>query len=782
VVKVGKSVDLQPDKRFHQHIRDHAIGDVYDALVELITNADDSYSRLFQDGKRRADGGDILIEYEERRRRTSRLVIRDRAEGMNAEEMYKCLARPGAYSSRTGNRGYMGRGAKDCTALGTLTYESIKDDKYYRCSITPDFKFTLEAANEKVTPAVRGRLGIERGNGTSVTLQLLPECRLPRFRSLADDLPWHFALRDLMAESSATKIILKKVGASQSCKLVHRPPEGRLVINESFQVPGYPDARATLMIWRAPEPLEQYKPRFERFGILVKSTRAIHECSLLHDDIKADPNARRYFGRLECPYVDSLMEEYEECRAAGKPHRAHNPRLIVDPNRRSGLDRRHPFVEALLQIPIKRLHGLLTAEREASRARQRNIANAETKARLHKLARLAGRFLQQQLDGLEELTADEAADQTSFAKTGVLLYPTYFKLGLGQERTVTYYAHRAATENEGKVSVTCEPANAIQLAGVPFSLTEHRKRRDLLVGTFKVVGAATCDGAILTASKTGAPNAEALANVVEMVPQDRLLSDPLEFEHKEYRVKVGTTRSIRLYARVPESVSASAIVRVSSDDEAKVQVRGSCTLQPVEGTNYAEGSVVVHARTLGSNCRLTAEVAGHRAVTRVRVVDKPETTGVPIRIELVPDSFGSFRAQWATHEGKPNLLKVSATHPSLARYLGSESQGYPGQTSVVFRLLLAEIVAESVCRKSLSLEAQERPWEFPWVDLKDPHMILDSVVSEMHRRLVHFIEAAHSTMVDSAEIRPGEGPHVGSDGQETERVAVASGSIPLFDL
>ncbi len=32
-LRVGREVDLQTDKRYIQHIRDHAMGDVYDALV-----------------------------------------------------------------------------------------------------------------------------------------------------------------------------------------------------------------------------------------------------------------------------------------------------------------------------------------------------------------------------------------------------------------------------------------------------------------------------------------------------------------------------------------------------------------------------------------------------------------------------------------------------------------------------------------------------------------------------------------------------------------------------
>ena len=40
--RLGQDIELQADKRYIQHIRGHAIVDDCDALVELITNADDS--------------------------------------------------------------------------------------------------------------------------------------------------------------------------------------------------------------------------------------------------------------------------------------------------------------------------------------------------------------------------------------------------------------------------------------------------------------------------------------------------------------------------------------------------------------------------------------------------------------------------------------------------------------------------------------------------------------------------------------------------------------------
>ncbi|MFH0846562.1 MAG: hypothetical protein V1894_00690 [Chloroflexota bacterium] len=64
---------------------------------------------------------------------------------------------------------------------------------------------------------------------------------------------------------------------------------------------------------------------------------------------------------------------------------------------------------------------------------------------------------------------------------------------------------------------------------------------------------------------------------------------------------------------------------------------------------------------------------------------------------------------------------------------------------------MAEIVTESVCRKSLVLEAQQHSWEFRWADEKEDRMIAESVLSQLHKRMREFSTIAHSVMLDNKE-------------------------------
>lgn len=260
------------------------------------------------------------------------------------------------------------------------------------------------------------------------------------------------------------------------------------------------------------------------------------------------------------------------------------------------------------------------------------------------------------------------------------------------------------------------------------------------------------DNVVVTARCDGLPTADALVQVVEETAQDRTFVAPLEFERNEYRVRYGRRRTVRLFAKYPDVVANETDVKVYSSDTSKVAVRGRVRMTPIADTNYAEGTVEIEGRTLKSNVVITTEVHERTATTSVKVIDKPEEQGVPIEIKFRDEDFGYSRARWAVDEGKPHWLLIAARHPSLRRYLGNKEKKFPGQNLPLFRTLLAEIVADSVCKKALSLEARERPVDFDWAGMGKPEYIADAVFAEVQRRLRDFVTKAHEAVLSEAEI------------------------------
>lgn len=754
-MKLGQPINLHLAPRYYQFNRAFAIRDVFDALVELITNCDDSYHRLFKKSLRSEDGGPILIEYlEQRKGQPSHLIVHDRAEGMTLQEMNDRLGDVGTKRSEEGDRGFLARGAKDCTELGRMTFESIKDERYYKCELTPKPQFIPWEDGKKATTDIRDRLHISRGNGTVVTLLIDQKHKLPRFESIVRDLPWHFALRDILSEDSHTKALLKNLNrpADRAEKLTYHHPDGDLVCDEPFEIQGYDGATAHLKIWKSSETFEDTSDRFRRSGILIKGERAIHECSLLAPEFEKDPQGKKYFGRLECQYIDKVLREYDERREKDQPHDAKNPSLLIDPNRQHGLIREHPFTKVLFQVPSERLRALIAKDREAERSNERRIANEETQSRLDRLAKKASEFIKQQLEDIQELTEGEGIDKDAFTKQGVFIFPTYLNVALGEERTLTYYV-RTSLLDKSDQQVSIEVGDpALTVLDAPFQLRPHRTKEDRLVGTFRVRGEALKDSVIIRAICGSLPKAQAIAAVVETKIEEHFFDSPLEFEHDDYRVREGSRKSLELFAKYPEVVAEPTEVTLFSSDSAGIPTRGTCELIPVAGSNYARGEVIVQGRKLNAKAEIKAAVNGREASTQVKVVQKPPESNVPFKFDLSDEPCGNFRARWADHEGKPHLLWVLARHKSLSRYLGPGPK-FEGQKEPHFRVLLAEIIAEAVCSKSLELECKERTWEFRFADYKEDHIIANEVRARMQQRLRDFVADAHTVMLSDAEIK-----------------------------
>ncbi len=751
-MKLNVPQKLELTTRYYQFVRQVAIKDVFDALVELITNSDDSYHRLYKKRARSIDGGHILIETRAGHKNDSILIVRDKAEGMTLDVMIQKLLKVGDKSSEAGDRGFMARGAKDCTELGQVTFESIVDDKYYKATITSEAEFIPQVDGRSVDQGLRKSLHIDRGNGTVVTINVT-RYSLPRPSTIWTNLPLHFALRDIMAENSPSEILFRDLNSQEkSKKLIYFQPQSELVCKEEYIVPGYPNAKAKLIIFKAPEPLEDIADKFRKSGLLIKGKRGIYECSLLQPSFERDNLGKVFFGRIECEYIDILMEEWDENRENRKPPSLENPSLVIDPNRQYGLQREHPFVKALLDLPTQRLKELIDKERAATEKSKEDVVNEELKKKFDKLAKAAAKYLSQQIEDLEEITPEQAVDEEAFAKQGILIFPTYANIAIGNVRSFGLYVDRKIFNKEGsEVLLKSDDSTAIDFLTPSFKVAAHKTKENLLYGRFNVKGISLKEGICIETKCESLPKAEALINVVENKIEEHEFVLPLEFEHKHYKIKEGSTKTIILFAKYPELVNAETEIKVTSSDNLSLPIRGKCILVPVHGSNFARAEITVEARRLCQELiTLSAEYGDNKASTKLKVIQKEEQ-GIPMKIEIRDEDFGNFRAIWGDLENKPYLLLISRRHPSLKRYLGPPPD-FVGRDSIHFRAILAEIVAECVCRKSLFLEARHQSWFFQWANNKEDYLIAESVLAELQKRMKEFLPIAHQIMIEDKDL------------------------------
>ena len=91
------------------------------------------------------------------------------------------------------------------------------------------------------------------------------------------------------------------------------------------------------------------------------------------------------------------------------------------------------------------------------------------------------------------------------------------------------------------------------------------------------------------------------------------------------------------------------------------------------------------------------------------------------------------------------MLEIAARHPSLSRYLGSQSSGYPGQEKPHFRVLLAEIVADAVCSKIVVNREATGHYQD-----EDPDW--NYFYHEYSKLMTEFLPMAHSLQLPPSEV------------------------------
>ena len=238
-------------------------------------------------------------------------------------------------------------------------------------------------------------------------------------------------LRDIVWQEHTT-LMVRGLKADGDRAVGLPRPAGRKRVSKTFAVPGYPGAKAKLLVFRARKRFRSERNRFRHGGILVKSRHAIHEATLFDRGLEWDSHAQWFFGRLTCEAIDDLWNEYDERQARGDPHPPENPVPILDPSRKTGLTPDHPFVEALYARALAMLRPLVEEERtREERERESSVESRKTRKRLDALEKAANQFMEDFSD--EEMSRDPKSREkgSQFQSRGYSLTPQYAQVVRG---------------------------------------------------------------------------------------------------------------------------------------------------------------------------------------------------------------------------------------------------------------------------------------------------------------------------------------------------------------
>jgi len=687
-MKPEKGLVKYGGRAFHQDTSQAMRGDIVRALIETITNSDDAY---------RDKDGKIRIEIEHRRGRPWTVVTRDRAKGMSATTMKDAIVKLGGrtsgFESGEAVRGNQGRGAKDLAAFGTVSFESIADDRYSKLTLEQTGNYDLDPADRKLDDGIRERLGIPRGSGTVVTIQVLDSIRCPQHPKLLERLSKHFQLRDILSDPRR-EVMLVNVGKDKGVTLRYAYPSLAVAFQGELAIPDYPEVTATLTIYRNEERYDDPPSDESRLsGLLIKGRRAIYENTLFR--FENSPMAGWFSGRIECPYIDQLAREYDTRFETNQPQDKRNPIPIITRSR-DGLQPTHPFYKALATAVEKPL-GELVHEEEKKAKESSGHESPETRRTLDALGRDLARLIDEDLRELEEegLVGGGEAGSTI---PPIKLIPEQAVLYMGEDKTLTVQVRADLKLTEVEVEV--DPEGVIAIIGeTKITLVPHKKRpSEILVGQIRVRPLLE-DKETLLSARCGSYSTVSLVEVrTERVVVEVSEPETLQFERDSYRVAYGKKKTIRILAPVELVDKLGKDVQVQSSDPGVVILAGgNSRLVLNEEYEFYVGEVTLDARKLGTKATLTARLGSTTATCNLAVTRDEE--GPNIRFEYDNDEAGRFRAE-VKREGDAIVILIKCGHPAIRRYQGS-APDYKGRDQSLFKTIVAEIAADQAARMVL---------------------------------------------------------------------------------
>jgi hypothetical protein len=349
-------------------------------LIELVTNADESYNRLEKKGEVVSGKIEISIDRHTRTKPTI-IEVLDYAEGMDSEDMKECIAKYGEDTSRGGGRGVFGMGLKDTLiAFGGGEVISFKHGKKWQCNVAPNGDYEI-GSPQRITGTDR-RSFPNHESGTVVRAFIKPgQFQIGRFDTLKANLQTHVCLRTIMCDPKRT-VLLRDKKTSDEQSLTYCQPDGDLVREEVLQLTGCPDVKPILRVFLAKgaEPLSQIG--FCRTGgIVIKSFRACHEATLFGFD--EDQYAAKLFGELRCDKLDELQRAGEQ----------------VVTKERDGLRRQHPFTQVLIKAARVVIENLVTTEKKKAEQQQKVLETEETRKRFKDAVKSLNEIATKELEG-----------------------------------------------------------------------------------------------------------------------------------------------------------------------------------------------------------------------------------------------------------------------------------------------------------------------------------------------------------------------------------------------
>ncbi len=309
------------------------------ALVELITNSDDSYFRLESNGV--SVSGKIRISYE-RHLNGAVIIVSDQAEGMSFQKASSVLSYGSAYSllanGQVAGRGYFGRGLKQAVyGLGHGWIETIYEGRISRIDLyrseNGEYLYNDWDGDKPAQGNDYARLNTSEGsNATQVTIVIdNPETNILHFNSLANIMANNIYLREILnrrdielfnSNSQINELAFVQLHYVKPESVVLIGPDEPCSFKHKDQIYEY-----TLTLQKAVNATLVLKGDGRTNGLLIVSNHVVFDCQFFNHENQL--GTEFLFGTVRCPGIIKML-------AAGYP-------VISD--EREGLNSKDAFIQ-----------------------------------------------------------------------------------------------------------------------------------------------------------------------------------------------------------------------------------------------------------------------------------------------------------------------------------------------------------------------------------------------------------------------------------------------------
>lgn len=429
------------------------------AIVELVTNSDDSYRELEKRGIKTS--GRISVEII-RARPNSIIEVIDEAEGMDANTMHRVVRLVGKDDNEVigeiVKRGFFREGLKFAMiGMGYGSVTSVKGNKLYRCSVDEKGMYHYDPADELTATPVTRELHFRaiKGNGTIGRIVLSREeiHSLPLFDKIADSLSNFFSLRDLLSNPKREVYLVERDRNHKEkirTKLDFQYPEGEQLFNDSLTIKGYQGAVLKLEVLKSKDPLatkwDVGSNDYRKNGLIIRSGGAIHDISLFrYDNEDYKDITSHIFGFITCDHIKKLMEKGDD--------------QVVNDSR-DGLNTYHPFIQAMKAVVEAELKKIIDNERQLREKAIENLESAKIKRLIKKNLSLLNSIARKELADLGPGPGDKKDDGVPIPPDGFNFFPETDYLVIGKKYNVKLIGELSQIPKGSQIELNTDDAIA----------------------------------------------------------------------------------------------------------------------------------------------------------------------------------------------------------------------------------------------------------------------------------------------------------------------------------